>query len=244
MLIVSLLYLFLFWKEVSPWTDYQTVNILALTRLKNNGLIDQEVVVLVNDAIFAYFDSGNKTFVLRPSASAGFSVLEDSERKFCMDEVLQGFSRQKEYLDKLITETKATKPPKVSPSINVYSQFPVIPGDPIYLYCYATGFYPGDIKMTFLQNRHPFPGEAVTSDLVYGEDWSFRVFKYVAISPLPGEEYSCKVEHSSMKKAKTVIWRPTQQSSLPSWVLVVCEVFGGFAVGIILQRNMIKNYPC
>lgn len=89
--------------------DYQTVNVLAYTRMMENGSIDQAVVVLVNEATFAYFDQAKNTFVLRPSASAGFSVLEGSDRSFCMYEVLAGFYRQTDYLEKLKQETNSSK---------------------------------------------------------------------------------------------------------------------------------------
>lgn len=89
--------------------DYQTVNVLAYTRVMKNGSIDQSVVVLVNEATFAYFDQANKTFVLRPSASAGFSVLEDSDQSFCMNEVAAGFIRQTDYLEKLKQKTNSSK---------------------------------------------------------------------------------------------------------------------------------------
>lgn len=78
--------------------------------MMGNGSMDQTVVVLVNDSIFAYFDQENKTFALRPSASAGFSVLEKRDSIFCLGEVTKGFYRQAEYLDKLKEETNSSKP--------------------------------------------------------------------------------------------------------------------------------------
>jgi len=78
--------------------------------MMGNGSMDQAVVVLVNDSIFAYFDQENKTFALRPSASAGFSVLEKRDSIFCLGEVTKGFYRQAEYLEKLKEETNSSKP--------------------------------------------------------------------------------------------------------------------------------------
>lgn len=90
--------------------EYHTVNVLAYTRMMGNGSMDQAVVVLVNDSVFAYFDQENKTFALRPSASAGFSVLEKRDSIFCLGEVTKGFYRQAEYLEKLKEETNSSKP--------------------------------------------------------------------------------------------------------------------------------------
>ncbi|XP_036415318.1 rano class II histocompatibility antigen, D-1 beta chain isoform X2 [Colossoma macropomum] len=191
------------------WTDYQTVNIQAYTRMKGNGSVDQAVVVLVNDATFAYFDKAKKTFVLRPSATTGFSVLDDSDQTFCMYEVLHGFHRQEEYLSKLREQTGAVRPPLVRPSVNVYAQFPVAEGQANVLYCYATGFYPGDIEINFFLNGHPSVDKGITSDLMYGDDWTYRVYKYMAITPRPGEEYTCEVKHSSMAEPKMSTWSET-----------------------------------
>lgn len=75
--------------------------------MMGNGSMDQAVVVLVNEAIFAYFDHTKQTFVLRPSASAGFSVLEKRDSTFCLTEVIKGFPRQEKYVKKLKEETRS-----------------------------------------------------------------------------------------------------------------------------------------
>ncbi|XP_072521940.1 uncharacterized protein [Salminus brasiliensis] len=223
------------------WTDYQTVNIQAYTRIRSNGSVDQGVVVLVNDATFAYFDNEKKTFVLRPSATTGFSVLEDNDRSFCMYEVLHGFYRQKDYLSKLREQTGAARPPLVRPSVNVYPQFPVAEGQTNVLYCYATGFYPGDIEITFTLNGHPSVEEGVRSDLMYSNDWTYRVYKYIAITPHPGEEYACEVKHSSLAQPKMFLWRPEFPAFTPdsSWVfgLIPGLVCGIIVSGVIFRRK-------
>uniref|UniRef100_W5KID6 Beta-2-microglobulin n=2 Tax=Astyanax mexicanus TaxID=7994 RepID=W5KID6_ASTMX len=222
------------------WTDYQTVNIQAYTRIRSNGSVDQGVVVLVNDAIFAYFDSGNKTFVLRPSATMGFSVLGESDRTFCLYEVLHGFYRQKDYLSKLREKTGGTKPLLVRPSVNVYPQFPVTEGQANVLYCYATGFYPGDIEINFFLNGRPSAEDGIMSDLMYSEDWTYRVYKYMAITPRPGEEYSCEVKHSSMAEPKMSLWRPEFPAFTPgfSWIF---GLIPGLVCGIIVSAVLFRR---
>lgn len=78
--------------------------------MMGNGSMDQAVVVLVNDAIFAYFDHTKQTFILRPSASAGFSVLEKRSSTFCLSEVFKGFLRQAKYLESFKDDTQSSKP--------------------------------------------------------------------------------------------------------------------------------------
>ncbi|KAL2088330.1 hypothetical protein ACEWY4_015229 [Coilia grayii] len=223
--------------------DYEVVSILSYTRYTSRDPMEQGVVVLVNEAVFAYFNSTQKTFQLRPSASAGFSVLEASKRMDCVSEVTKAFPRQEDYLERLIEQTNGAKPPKVSPSVNVYSHFPAMPGTPNYLYCYATGFYPGDIEISFLLNGRPFPGPTETSDLVYGEDWTFKVFKYIRILPHPAEEYACLVNHSSFAQPKTTVWRLQVSKTTGAsylWTGLVAAAFGA-TLGCFLSVFMCKR---
>lgn len=78
--------------------------------MMGNGSMEQAVIVLVNDAIFAYFNQTNQTFILRPSASAGFSVLEKRSSTFCLNEVFKGFLRQAKYLESFKDATRPSKP--------------------------------------------------------------------------------------------------------------------------------------
>lgn len=72
------------------------------------------------------------------------------------------------------------------------------------LYCYATGFYPGDIEMNLFVNGVNVKGE--TSDLMYGQDWTYRIYKHVTIAPEPGDKYKCEVKHSSIPEPKVTVW--------------------------------------
>ncbi|XP_028821843.1 HLA class II histocompatibility antigen, DP beta 1 chain [Denticeps clupeoides] len=230
-------------QHVLSWTDYQYVGVASYTRTRSDGSLSQEVVVLVNEAVFAYFDPTQETFVLRPSASAGFGVLDAAERVYCVSEVTKSFPRQQDYLERLTEKTGSARPPKASPSVSIYTHFPATAGARNVLYCYATGFYPGDIEISVLLNGRPFPGKVVTSDLVYGEDWTFRVFKYTNVTPQPGEEYACLVKHSSMAEPKTISWRPEEPPDSvapPPWTWAA-SVAVGAAVGGLISLLMLKR---
>ncbi|XP_016330074.1 HLA class II histocompatibility antigen, DP beta 1 chain [Sinocyclocheilus anshuiensis] len=230
--------------QIIMWTDYQTANILAYTRTMENGSIDQALVVLVNEATFAYFDQAKNTFVLRPSASAGFSVLEDSDRSFCMNEVLAGFYRQTNYLEKLKQETNSSKALLVRPSVNVYTEFPEEQGKVNVLYCYATGFYPGDIEINFYLNGQRSTVKAETSDLMYGEDWTFKVYKYMNITPQYGDEYTCEVRHSSLAEPKMTEWRPEFSASTSHlyWAYALpLGILLGIMVSVLILRRQQRS---
>uniref|UniRef100_A0A8C2L5K3 Beta-2-microglobulin n=1 Tax=Cyprinus carpio TaxID=7962 RepID=A0A8C2L5K3_CYPCA len=230
--------------QITMWTDYQTVNVLAYTRMMENGSIDQAVVVLVNEATFAYFDQAKNTFVLRPSASAGFSVLEGSDRSFCMYEVLAGFYRQTDYLEKLKQETNSSKSLSVRPSVNVYTEFPEQQGKVNVLYCYATGFYPGDIEINFYLNGQKSTVQAETSDLMYGEDWTFRVYKYMNITPQYGDKHTCEVRHSSMVQPKMTEWRPefSVSTSHLYWAYSLSlSILLGIMVSVLILRRKCRS---
>lgn len=73
--------------------------------------MEQGVLVLVNDAVFAYFNSTQNTFLLRPSAM-DFSVLEYYDSIYCLLQVTNSLPRQQDYLKKLIKQANGAKPPK------------------------------------------------------------------------------------------------------------------------------------
>jgi len=88
----------------------------------------------------------------------------------------------------------------------VYTEFPEEEGKANVLYCYATGFYPGDIEINFFQNGHKSIAKVETSDLMYSKDWTFRVYKYMTITPRTGDEYTCEVRHCSMAEPTIKAW--------------------------------------
>ncbi|XP_067241708.1 uncharacterized protein zmp:0000001138 [Chanodichthys erythropterus] len=236
----SVLTLLLYPQIITMWTDYYTVNVLAYTRMMGNGSMDQAVVVLVNDSIFAYFDQENKTFALRPSASAGFSVLEKRDSIFCLGEVTKGFYRQAEYLEKLKEETNSSKPLLVRPSVSVYTEFPGEEGKANVLYCYVTGFYPGDIEINLFLNGRKSIVKVETSDLIYSKDWTFRVYKYTTITPRTGDEYTCEVRHSSMDEPKIKTWRP-EFSAPTSHLYWACSLPLGILLGIMTSVLILRR---
>ncbi|XP_077073601.1 uncharacterized protein LOC143724435 [Siphateles boraxobius] len=237
----SVLTLLLYPPIITMWTDYHTVNVLAYTRMMGNGSMDQAVVVLVNDSVFAYFDQENKTFALRPSASAGFSVLEKRDSIFCLGEVTKGFYRQAEYLEKLKEETNSSMPLLVRPSVNVYTEFPEEEGKANVLYCYATGFYPGDIEINFFQNGRKSIVKVKSSDLMYSKDWTFRVYKYMTITPRTGDEYTCEVRHSSMAEPTMKAWRPEFSAAHTSHLYWACSLALGILLGIMTSVLILRR---
>lgn len=88
----------------------------------------------------------------------------------------------------------------------MYTEFPEEEGKANVLYCYAAGFYPGDIEINFFQNGHKSIVKVKTSDLMYSKDWTFRVYKYMTITPRTGDEYTCEVRHSSMAEPSMKAW--------------------------------------
>lgn len=88
----------------------------------------------------------------------------------------------------------------------MYTEFPEEEGKANVLYCYVTGFYPGDIEINLFLNGRKSIVKVETSDLIYSKDWTFRVYKYMTITPQTGDEYTCEVRHSSMAELKMKTW--------------------------------------
>nr|ACX46636.1 beta-2 microglobulin [Carcharhinus plumbeus] len=82
-----------------------------------------------------------------------------------------------------------------SPNVQVYTYRPIEEGKSNVLLCHAKDFTPPNIKLELLENGKTIPN-ANQSDLSFESDWSFKLTKFVEVTPEAGTKYSCKVEHN------------------------------------------------
>ncbi|XP_075965747.1 DLA class II histocompatibility antigen, DR-1 beta chain-like [Anarhichas minor] len=100
----------------------------------------------------------------------------------------------------------------VEPSVRLRSVEAASSKHPGMLVCSAYGFYPKQIRVTWLRN-----GNIVTSDVTSTEElpngnWLYQIHSYLEFTPRPGEKITCRVEHASLTGPKLYEWDAANES--------------------------------
>ncbi|XP_075692622.1 HLA class II histocompatibility antigen, DR alpha chain-like [Rhinoderma darwinii] len=117
--------------------------------------------------------------------------------------------------------------------IHVFTEKPLVLGQPVTLVCLATQFFPPVIKMSWLINNQPVTDGVSETDYYPAQDGSFSMFLYLATLPKEGDVYTCSVEHAGLSINPTnKFWTPEVPKHISETSEnVVCGL--GLAVGII-----------
>ncbi|XP_028909799.1 class II histocompatibility antigen, M beta 1 chain [Ornithorhynchus anatinus] len=98
--------------------------------------------------------------------------------------------------------TGRTRPP----SVLVSQTTPFNTRESVMLVCSAWGFYPGRLAMAWLKNGRPIPHSGARRDPQPAGDWTYQARLYLALTPGPGDVYTCQVQHPARTQPYLVHW--------------------------------------
>lgn len=100
----------------------------------------------------------------------------------------------------------------VEPYVTVKSVDAASSRHPGMLICSVYDFYPKQIRVTWLRNGKEVTSDVTSTEKLSNGNWLHQIHSYLEFTPKPGEQITCKVEHSSLTEPKLYDWDPTPHS--------------------------------
>lgn len=95
---------------------------------------------------------------------------------------------------------------KVPPNVKVRQTKPADYGERSMLECSIWGFYPQEVRVSWLKDGEEVTTDVFSSDVLANGDWSFQFHSYLELTLKRGERVVCRVDHSSLQESLEVEW--------------------------------------
>ncbi|XP_067865853.1 class I histocompatibility antigen, F10 alpha chain-like isoform X2 [Heterodontus francisci] len=110
-----------------------------------------------------------------------------------------------DYLKRYLRAGKEYFERKVQPEVFISRSDPNSQYKPLTLSCLVTGFYPVDIEVNWLRNGEVM-SESQSSGVRPNHDGTHQIQKEIEINAGEEDQYSCRIDHSSLAEAKLYQW--------------------------------------
>ncbi|KAM6935394.1 DLA class II histocompatibility antigen, DR-1 beta chain-like [Lycodopsis pacificus] len=100
----------------------------------------------------------------------------------------------------------------VEPSVRLRSVEAAGSKHPGMLVCSAYGFYPKQIRVTWLRNGNNVTSDVMSTEELPNGNWLYQIHSYLEFTPRAGEKITCRVEHASLMGPKLYEWDPANES--------------------------------
>uniref|UniRef100_UPI00398EF373 H-2 class II histocompatibility antigen, E-S beta chain-like n=1 Tax=Pristiophorus japonicus TaxID=55135 RepID=UPI00398EF373 len=131
-------------------------------------------------------------------------------------------------------------PRRVEPKVTVRPKTSQHSGQSALLTCHVTGFYPPEIEVTWLKNGAIIPNGIINTALLSDGDWTYQVEELLQYQPVSGDKYTCRVEHISLKEARSTDWEVQSTPESERTKMVIGGLGFGFGLIILLAGVIMR----